>query len=337
MNDSEFDRLVARANPYGADNLRQVPDEAAASELLEAILNTDAPAPRLKPATRRRPFIAIAAAAAAAVIAAASGVFLPENNPAAPVSAYGAELRAATDATPRLLIDDPAWTIADIPQFTAKEGEIKFRSGRQMFQVNWRAKEGYGVRGEVGPRGTITLLGQTGPLYSSGMSTDFEAYLPPKGDYYLTIRADLGSEAKFRSVAAKLKTVDTDTWLDAMPAAIVKQSDAPRVVDEMLADVPTPKGFDRAPLLKVLVLERYQFGAMVINAVTCTWHEQWLAAKKTGDKAKEKEVVTALAGSRSWKVLQEMARRGRYSDGIWDLGDGLVKGKDLARRWANVC
>jgi len=40
MNDSEFDRLVARANPYGADKLRQLPDEGAASDLLEAILNT---------------------------------------------------------------------------------------------------------------------------------------------------------------------------------------------------------------------------------------------------------------------------------------------------------
>lgn len=174
-------------------------------------------------------------------------------------------------------------------------------------------------------------------MYEEGRPTDLEVILPPKGDYFLTIRADLGSEAKFRSVAAKLKTVETDTWLDAMPASIVKQSDAPRVVDEMLADVPAPKGFNRAPLLKVLVLERYQFGAMVTGAVTCAWRDQWLAAKKAGDTAKEKEVVTALAGSRSWKILQEMHHQGGWPDAIWDVGNALVKGQDPTGRWQDVC
>jgi hypothetical protein len=202
--------------------------------------------------------------------------------------------------------------------------------------VNWRPAGQYAgyLRGTQDPgspsRGTkIELLGQTGTVYETGKPTDLTTILPAKGRYFLMIRADLGSQAAYRSLVAKLKTVDTDTWLDAMPDTIVKQSDAPRVVDEMLADVPIPAGFDRTPFLKILVLSRYQFGAKVTGAVACTWLDQWADARQTGDAAKLAQARAALTGSRDWKILRELDRQGGWADAVWAAAEAVNGKRDL--------
>ncbi|MGC4941165.1 hypothetical protein [Kribbella sp. DT2] len=359
MNDHELDQLIARANPYGDAKVRHLPTAAAEHDLLEDIISTDRqaqthpapdadPVPASTPAavsplvrarrkrTRRLGVVLVAAAATAAV--ALTGVLLPgENNPVAPVSAYGAEFRAVTDATPRLVLDDPAWKIDAVPVFRANEGEIRFARGKQKLQVNWIPTGLYEGRltnqrdpGVKWRRIPIEVLGQKGTAHQGDGSTDLTTLLPPKGPYFLEIRGDVGSVAAYRSLVTKLKTVDTDTWLDAMPESIVKQSDAPRVIDEMLADVPVPNGFDRSPFLKILVLDRYQFGAKVTGAISCGWLAQWKAAKKSGDAAKMREAVTALSGSRSWDILQEMDKQGGWSYWIWAGGDALRKG-DMVR------
>ncbi|ONI69406.1 hypothetical protein BWI15_22745 [Kribbella sp. ALI-6-A] len=335
MNDNELDRLLMRANPYGDETVRKLTTDDAVSDLLEDIISTDTPTPKLRRSVRRRTVVLVAAAAAVAI--ALTGVFFPRGNPAAPVSAYGAEFRAVTDATPRLVIDDPAWKIVDIPAFRADEGEIRFGRDKKRLQVNWYPVSLYAgyLQGTKDPGkpahgSPIEALGQKGTVFQVGTSTDLTAYLPPKGRHFLMIRGDVGSLAAYRSLLAKLKTVDTEAWLDAMPDTIVKQSDAPRVIDEMLADVPVPNGFDRTPFLKILVLSRYQFGAKVTGAISCGWLAQWNAAKKAGDAEKMQEAVTALAGSRSWKILQEMDKQGGWSYWIWAGGDALRKG-DMAR------
>jgi hypothetical protein len=326
-----------RANPCGDETVRQLATDDAVSDLLEDIISTDTPTPKLRRSVRRSTVVLVAAAAAVAV--ALTGVFFPRGNPAAPVSAYGAEFRAVTDATPRLVIDDPAWKIVDIPVFTADEGEIKFGRDKQRLQVNWYPASLYAgyLQGTKDPGrpahgSPIEALGQKGTMFQVGTSTDLTAYLPPKGRHFLMIRGDVGSVAAYRSLLAKLKTVDTEAWLDAMPDTIVKQSDAPRVIDEMLADVPIPAGFDRTPFLKILVLARYQFGAKVTEAVACGWFEQWAAAKKAGDTAKMAKATAVMQGSRNWKILQEMDKIGRFSEGLWQDGDRMAKNEDPRER-----
>ncbi|GAB2587906.1 hypothetical protein [Kribbella endophytica] len=345
MNDHELDQLIARANPYGDAKVRHLPTDGAEFDLLEEIISTEAsdttPAPaipRRRRDGRRRAVILLAAAATVAVVL--TGVFFPKgSSPIAPVSAYGAEFRAVTGATPRLVIDDPAWKIVDISQFTADEGEIKFGRGKQRLQVNWRPAGQYAGRlvgfkdpGAPSRGSAIELLGQKGTMYQIGASTDLTAVFPPKGRYLLEIRGDVGSVAAYRSLVGKLKTVDTDTWLDAMPDTIVKQSDASRVIDEMLTDVPVLPSFDRTPYLKILVLARYQFGAKVTEAVACGWFEQWAVAKKAGDKAKMQQATAAIQSSRHWKVLLEMDKIGRFPAGLWQDGDTMAKGEDPRER-----
>jgi hypothetical protein len=370
MNDDELDRLFARANPYGDATVRHLPTHGAESDLLEDIISTEAPestpapigtvpgpaipgpvilghavpgsapaGPRRRRPGRRRAVVLLAAAATVAV--ALTGVFFPKgSSPIAPMSAYGAEFRAVTDATPRLVVDDPAWKIDDIPVFRANEGEIRFARGQQKLQVNWIPTGLYEGRlnqqrdpGVKWHRTPIEVLGQKGTVHQRGGSTDLTTLLPPKGPYFLEIRADVGSVAAYRNLVTKLKTVDTDTWLDAMPDTIVKQSDAPRVIDEMLADVPVRPGLDRTPFLKILVLDRYQFGAKLTEAVACGWFEQWAVAKKAGDKAKMKQATAVIQGSRNWKILQEMdAMGGRFPEGLWQDGDRMANNEDPRER-----
>lgn len=332
MNDHELDQLIARANPYGDAKVRHLPTDGAELDLLEDIISTEAsettPAPaipRRRRNGRRRAVILLAAAATVAVVL--TGVFFPKgSSPIAPVSAYGAEFRAVTDATPRLLIDDPAWKIDAVPVFRANEGEIRFARGKQTLQVNWIPAVSYGGGR---PETTMQLFGQTGKIYRSGKTTDLMLMMPPKGAYYLTMRGDVGSDAGFRSLVGKLKTVDTDTWLDAMPDTIVKQSDAPRVIDEMLADVPVPNGFDRAPFLKILVLDRYHFAAKVTGAIACTWLDQWATAKQSGDTAKLTQAKSALTGSRNWKILRELDRQGGWAEAVWGADEAVTGKRDL--------
>lgn len=329
MNDRDFDRLIARANPFGDEQVRQLPTDGAESELLEDILTTNTTATALRP-NRRRTYLLVAAAAAAVAVL-LTGAFLPRGNPVGPQSAYGAEVRAVADANQRLLLDAPGWKIARVDQFTAREGEMSFSSGKKQLDVHWRPADAYRTyyddRAHENTSKPIELLGQKGTQFQYGKSTDFTTILPPKGENFLEIRADVGSEQAYRDLIGKLHSVETETWLDAMPASVVKPDEAKKVVDEMLADIPVPAGFDKTKLYRHGVSDRYQLGAGVAGAASCAWIDQWTAAKKSGDKARVQEAVDAMKTSHSWKILREMDKEGDYPEVVWEYADSMAKGK----------
>jgi hypothetical protein len=131
----------------------------------------------------------------------------------------------------------------------------------------------------------------------------------------------------YRALIAKLEPVGVDEWLDALPASVVKPADNHRVVDETIADLPMPTGFDKAALYQQTAGERYQVGARVTGAISCAWLDQWTAAKKSGDTAKAGEAVAAMKTSHSWKILLEMAKRGGYPKAVWHFADTIAKDK----------
>lgn len=326
MNDHELDELLARANPFGDDTVRRLPAAAAASDLLEEIVTTTAPTPELRPNRRRRTIVLVAAAA---IVVALTGVFFPRGNPAAPASAYGAEVRAVAEANQRLLLDAPGWKVSRVDEFTAEEGEMTFANGTKGVAVHWRPASAYDTyfadRAHGNTQQPIMLLGQDGTMFRYGTSTDYTTILPVKGKNFLEIRADVGSEAAYKDLIGKLKPVGVEEWLDALPASAVRPEENKKVVDGMLEGLPTPAGFDKAPLYTQTVSDRYQVGARVTGAVTCSWLDQWTAAKKSGDTAKAAEAVTALKTSRTWKLLQEMDREGDYPEVIWEYADRIAE------------
>jgi hypothetical protein len=336
MNDRELDQLIARANPFGEDTVRQLPTTDAESDLMETIMQTPT-APR----SLRRPVLLVAAAATAAALA-VGGVALansggthhakpPASSRPGPHMAFAANIRAVAEANQRLLVDDPAWKITHVDQFTVAEGEVRFENGSKSLDVSWRAasqyQSYYDDRAHGNAKQPITLLGQHGTMFRYS-DDDFTTILPAKGQNFLEIRGSGGSEQAYRELIGKLHPVDVDTWLAAMPASVVKPADARATVDAMLAGVPLPSGLDRQRLYQQPTQDRYQLGAKVSGAVTCGWLDQWVAAKKSGDAQKLKQAADALATSRSWEVLNDMNAEGDYPEVVWQYSDEVNKGQD---------
>jgi hypothetical protein len=335
MNDTELDRLIAAANPYDKEAVGRLPIDAAGSELLMEIVTTTAPAPALtgtapaRALKRRLPLIA-AAAVVVAIAIGITGALFPQNNPASPPPAFAAEAVAVAEANQRLLIDDPAWTVTSIGEFTPERGDVRFMKDGWWFDIAWLPAKEYalGVKEYYGPSYSeqpIDLLGRRGSMFQSRGFTEFTVVMPPVGNNYLSLRADLGSERAYRDVLAKVKQVDVNTWLSALPADTVLPNQTKKTVDAMIADMQLPPGFDQTRLYQEHLTDRYQLGMRVAGAVTCAWLDRWYAARKAGDAAQMKQAVTAMNGSRHWKILVEMNGSGDYPEEVWGWADSMAK------------
>jgi hypothetical protein len=322
MTDTELDRLVARANPIGDEPLARLPVSDAETDLLEEIVSTPAPAGT---AIRSRVIVVLAAAAVAAVVA-VGAIVLPGRS-TSPIQS--SPTNVATGKNYEVLLDAPGWTISRANEYDATSGELTFGNGDKQMSVTWYPAATYRSYYDDREHGNnsqqVQVLGQTATMFQYANGTDYATMLPPNGATFLEIRADLGSEQVYRDTIGKLRRVDRDTWLAAMPAGIVTPDHTKAAVDQMLADVPAPSGLDREALEKPAMLERYQLGARVSGAVTCAWIGQWDKARKAGDAAKAKQAADALATSRSWKILQEMNPEGDYPEVVWEYSDTIVK------------
>jgi hypothetical protein len=149
-----------------------------------------------------------------------------------------------------------------------------------------------------------------------------------EGGYTLELRAAVPNLHAFEERLDWLTKVDSETWLDAMPAKVVKAADHDAAVREMLKGIPVPDTFSpsRVPD-EGLTTNRYQVGAAVTGTVSCLWFRQWGEARRAGDKAAEIEAERAMATSTRWPILREMAEDGGYPPAIWQLAAGMPSGK----------
>jgi hypothetical protein len=145
--------------------------------------------------------------------------------------------------------------------------------------------------------------------------------------YVLEMKAAIPGLAAFEERLDWLTKVDSKTWLDAMPAKVVKAADHDGAVREMLKGIPVPSTFkpSRVPD-EGLTTARYQVGAAVTGTVSCLWLRQWGEARRTGDRAKEIEAEQAMATSKHWPILHEMAKDGAYPETIWELAREMPSG-----------
>jgi hypothetical protein len=149
-----------------------------------------------------------------------------------------------------------------------------------------------------------------------------------EGGYVLELRAAVPDQAAFEERLGWLTRVDLQTWLEAMPAKVVKVADHEATVREMLEGIPVPGAFEpsRVPD-EGLTTNRYQVGAKVTATVSCLWFLQWAEARRTGDRAAELEAERAMATSRHWPILHEMAKEGAYPETIWELAREMPSGE----------
>jgi hypothetical protein len=145
--------------------------------------------------------------------------------------------------------------------------------------------------------------------------------------YVLELRAAVPDQAAFEERLGWLTKVDSQTWLDAMPAKVVKAADHEAAVREMLRGVPVPSTFKPSRVSSEgLTTDRYQVGADVTATVSCLWFLQWAEARRTGDRGAELEAEKAMATSRHWRILREMAKEGAYPETIWELAAEMPSG-----------
>lgn len=152
--------------------------------------------------------------------------------------------------------------------------------------------------------------------------------------YVLEMRAAVPDLAAFEERLGWLNRVDSQTWLDAMPAKVVKAADHDAAVREMLKGIPVPDSFtpSRVPD-EGLTTNRYQVGAAVTGTVSCLWFRQWGEARRSGDREAEVEAEKAMATSKRWPILHEMAKDGAYPLTIWQLAAAMPSGEWPPRGW----
>lgn len=145
--------------------------------------------------------------------------------------------------------------------------------------------------------------------------------------YTLRLNAAVPDLGAFEERLDWLAKVDSQTWLDAMPAKVVKAADHDATVREMLRGIPTPATFkpSRVPD-EGLTTNRYQVGAAVTGTVACLWFRQWGQARRTGDGAAALEAEKAMATSRRWAILREMDEDGDYPEVVWALAADMPRG-----------
>jgi hypothetical protein len=148
-----------------------------------------------------------------------------------------------------------------------------------------------------------------------------------EGGRVLEFRSSVPDMATFKRRLASLGKVDTTTWLDAMPASVVKSADQPKAIREILSGIDLPPGFTAADVPdEGLTTDHYQLGALVVSSVACTWFARWATARLEGNDAGVKESVEAMAAAKSWPILREMSKEGAYPQVVESLAAAMPSG-----------
>ena len=137
------------------------------------------------------------------------------------------------------------------------------------------------------------------------------------------------SQEAYIDTIAGARVVDEAAWEAGLPEGILGGSEQGAAVDALLVGVPVPAGFDAAALVDGSTNDRYQLIAHVSGAVACAWLERWFTGSETGDAALQTDAAAALATSREWSMLVEVADQGGWSDQLWRHADAVNGGEGV--------
>lgn len=287
------------------------------------------PEPRSRRLSLRPAALAVGLAVAIAVALLVAGAFSGGGTH----PTYAAAAIEVAEANPRLLVTAPGWKVTDAGEFEAQEGQTTFGDGRRTLELHWYPARLYRHtlrdRAQVSPSRRSRLLGRTATTVEYGHRGDYATMIAPIGAVFVEVRGRLGSRAAYEKVLHSLRAVGVDTWLAAMPASVVSPGARAHTVAAMLRGVPYPPGFDPSRLEnETAVLNHYDLGVRVADAIACGWVESWLAAQASGDGVAARDAVAAMASSHHWPLLLQMEREERLSwaHNIWHFAGELRRG-----------
>jgi len=150
-----------------------------------------------------------------------------------------------------------------------------------------------------------------------------------EGGHLLELRTSVPSLAAFRKRLAWLRRVDAETWLNAMPAKVVKAAEYGATVHEMLRGIPLPPGFDPKKIPNLgLTTNRYQVGAAVGGTVACAWFRYWGKVRADHDAAAMQKAESVLLQSeRAWPIFRRMSKEGAYPATVVEYAEAMPSGQ----------
>ncbi|WP_053206089.1 hypothetical protein [Jiangella muralis] len=331
MND-ELESLVERTARVRDADVEALPLRAAEADLMESIMSTPVleSLPGVEPPRRRRGARRLAALAGAAAVVTAGVLAAQSGGDDRP--AWAAELLEVAESAPRLIVDDPDWRIADAEEFDVDRGNMLFSDGTDELELSWSPGDAYAdvlanLRTDIDHEDAVVVAGHEAVLVQYDAAELVFATVWQQDGYLMWATGrTFDDQESYEDVLGLFTETDVDTWLSAMPENVVEPQDHDAVVAELLAGLPTPAGFDAGAIGDEGVHGRYHVGARVAGAVACAWIDQWVTAAADGDTAAAQEAITAMATSRDWPVLQEMAEEGAYPDVLWEYADALANG-----------
>jgi hypothetical protein len=154
-----------------------------------------------------------------------------------------------------------------------------------------------------------------------------------EGGHLLELRTSVPNLAAFRERLGWLHRVDAKTWLDAMPAKVVKAAEYGATVHQMLHGIPLPPGFEsnEIPNLR-LTTDRYQVGAAVGGTVACAWFRYWGEARANHDAPAIQEAERVLLRSETdWPIFRQMSKEGAYPATVVEYAKAMPSGQWYGR------
>lgn len=341
MTDDELDRWLRQADPLARDARRRAAASAPAPELREAIMSTSRPPTPVRRLSRPS-LVAGGAVGAVALAVALLVVLLPGRDAdrgAVVVPAVEGTSPAPSSVSPpadltRYVLTAPGWDVGWITVGEEYEG-VKYNelawvnaTGDQL-QLNWGATGSGAVESPqpsdsatVRPTITVTIDGVTTPVYQQ--DEEYRVVWIARGSDWQVRGGGFANAEEFAAVMATATAVTETDWFASLPDEVVLPDERGETVAGMLADIPTPEGFEAAEIIeKPVVTTRYHVGADVTGAVTCDWVAAWLDAREAGDQAAVDAAVAAMATAREWDVLTEMDAEGDYPEALLQIADAM--------------
>ncbi|QIK67697.1 hypothetical protein G7072_16275 [Nocardioides sp. HDW12B] len=360
---------------YDDGELAALPLAGARQDLLEAIMATPVPTRTPdhdsldgRPVSRHRGWLAAGLAAATVAAAVAVPAFwlrgddpsqppvgagttaAPEPSPADDTGqAEGADGAGLTAAEPdgtlvgqtRVLLDEPGWEVTYV-DLQGGLGTLVLGQGDREIELNWYPAKAYDSyfsdrddpRGGLERLGGTTMLGRSATSWAYGPG-DYATMRTPEDGSFVEARGHAGDRAAYEALLDRLVHVDRATFEAALTGDAVAPADRLATIEEMLADVPVPAGFQAGdvPGGGDDAQDRYQVGAAVTGTVACRWLQQYETATTAGDDAAATEAADALRSSRDWAVLREMEAEGDYPEVLWEISRQVDRG-EVPREYA---
>lgn len=338
----------SRRHPLLTDDaVAELPLHHGRAELLEEIMSTpvvhDTPA-RLPRQTRpRRPSKWLVPIAAAAVVAGL--VTIPvwwggDSEPPGSVIAPGpAGQPEPSEAGNYIILEAPGWTVTYTSQDEYGATVSYSQSGAEL-EISTSPAESYAgyvedrehILDPPAPGEPVEVLGKPGQLWAYS-SDDHTVIREVERKQWREFRGSGIDKAEFLELLGQLRMVDLETFEASLPDKFVTTSERDDVVKEMLdgiaaalapADLTTLRTVSAA--YDSYETDRYQLGAHTAGVVACAWLTSYVEAVATGDAEQRDAAVAAMATSRDWPILIEMAARGDYSEVVWDYADRIAAG-----------